>query len=310
MKIWLILVTCLLILFLITCQILIPKTIDVSRSVTSAANVSALFRFLSNDANWNKYWPETEPGATLRSGDFRFKKHQVRYRSVHIQIEKNGNIDNSLLNLLPLGSDSVEIVWTASLHAARNNPFSKISLYLYAQKVGRHFQTILRSLNSYAGQVKNLYGFDIRQDKIQLEYLATTRKTIPHYPTTDEIYDMIHSIKEYIAGKPIKIMNRTIMHIQPVDSVHYDVLVAVPVDRQIPDSSIFVSKKLLRNGNILVTEATGGNFTVQQALKQIETFATDYGLRNIAVPYRSFLVDRTQVTDSTKWRTLVVYPVL
>ena len=313
MKKWLIVGASLLVLFLVACQVLIPKNMVVSRSITTNANLNALVRFLSTDTNWKKWWPNDESNkkATdiLSLGGRQFSKSEAGYHSFGISIHMDGQVEKSLLNLFSVGYDSLKIIWSATLHSA-NNPISKIELFLRARQISNSFKTVLEALNSYASKVKNLYGFDIRRDKIQMEFLVSIRKTISRYPTTNDIYDMIRSIERHIATKPVKTEHLPIMHIEAKDSVNYDVLVAVPIDREIPDSGIFITKKILRNGNILVVEMTGGNYTVQQALKQIDTYASDHRLTNVAIPYQSFMVDRTVVTDSTKWRTLIAYPII
>lgn len=313
MKKWLVGGVLILILFLLGCQFFIPPKMVITKSIVASANQNAVFRFLSNDSNWKKWWPNAagslEAGATLRSGNLRFQKKAAGFNSFEIAITNDKTTRNSTLNLLAIGTDSLQLVWSTTLETA-NNPFEKINLYFEARKIKNSLEPALLALRSHIGQVKNLYGFDIRAEKIKIEFMVSTRRTFPRYPTTDDIYGMIRAIEKHIAQQKAKIEHPPIMHISAEDSINFDVLVAIPVERQLPDSGIFQSKKMLRNGNMLVTETSGSRYMAESALKQIDNFAFDHQLRSIALPFQSFLTDRTLEADTSKWKTLIGYPVL
>ena len=302
------------ILFLLGCQFLIPKEVNVSKTIVANANLNAVFRFLGNDSNWATWWPATKsdprtPGR-FQLGKYSFRKNQTRYNAFGIEIINKEKKNNSTLNLLPVGYDSVQIVWTTSLKAGGNNPFSKILFFFEVRNLRKSFQTILSALDIHVSKVKNLYGFDIRPERIQVEHTASTRKTLPRFPTNDDVYALIRSIENLIAKQQLKVEGLPVFHIRAEDSVNYDLLVAIPVDKPITDSGEFKAKKLLRNGKILVTEFNGSWDMSKKALKAMETFAIDHHFRNIALPYQIFLNDRTVEKDTAKWKTRLSYPVL
>ncbi len=302
------------ILFLLGCQFLIPKKVNVSKTIVANANLDAVFRFLSNDSKWAAWWPSANSDPHMPGGfqfdKYSFRKTKTRYNAFGIEIKNKEKKNNSNLNLLPVGYDSVQIVWTTTLQAGGNNPFSKILLFFEARHLQKSFQTILSALDIHVSKVENLYGFDIRPERIQVEHTVSTRKTLPRFPTNDDVYALIGSIENHIAKQQLKVEGLPVFHIRAEDSVNYDLLVAIPVDKSITDSGDFKAKKLLRNGRILVTEFNGSWYTAQRALKAIETFANDHHFRNIALPYQIFLNDRTAEKDTSKWRTRLSYPVL
>src|SRR5215216_1217932 len=106
MKKWLIGVFVIVILFLISCQIFIPKNITVTRTVIAKANLNGVYRFLSSDSNWIKWWPK-QSSATgrfatplLEAGRFQFIKTKVGYNSFEVSIKKNKETTPSLLHLV------------------------------------------------------------------------------------------------------------------------------------------------------------------------------------------------------------------
>lgn len=277
------------------------------------ANQHALFRFLDNDNNWRKWWPgagDRHTAAGLKTGNYWFKKKFTGFNSFDIAINGDNMSQNSSLNLVMKGHDSVNLAWTTTLEPA-SNPFDKIRKYfVQAGKIRHCIRDLLSALASHAGQVKNLYGFDIRPGKVNMEYMVSVRQSIPHYPETPEIYRLIDTINQFIQTKKGTVEHPPIMNISRAANGSYDLLVAIPVKEQIIGSGMFQSKKMLRNGNLLVTEVFGGREIIDSALHQIDRYALDHQYRNIALPFRSFLTDRRLESDSSKWRTLIGYPIL
>ena len=67
---------------------------------------------------------------------------------------------------------------------------------------------------------------------------------------------------------------------------------------------------MVKNGNILVVEVRGDQQTINEAIKQIEKYITDYQRSIIAIPFQSLITDRSKESDSTKWITKIYYPVV
>ena len=313
MKKWLIGIFALVILFLISCQIFIPQNIILKRSVIARANLNGVYRFLSSDSNWIKWWPEKfsasgeSAKALPESGGFQFIKTKMGYNSLEIVIKKDKKTTPSLLHLATLGKDSIRIEWNVTMHSS-NNPVSKICHYFEARNLNRRLTSVLNALQNHISQVKNIYGVEIRKEKIKLEFLVSRRIKISHYPTNEDVYGMINEIKKHLEQKQVKEEASPIFNIEPSGANDFLLLVAVPVSKPLKDEGNFTTLKLLKNGDILVTEVHGGQGAVNAALKQIQIYAADHQHLNVALPYQIFLTDRTNVTDTSKWLTQISYP--
>jgi hypothetical protein len=171
-------------------------------------------------------------------------------------------------------------------------------------------EIILTGLQRHISNVKNIYGIDIRKELVKIEYLVSTKKAFTHYPGTSDIYEMIHKIKKYISEKQAKEEDYPMVHINVNDSTHFEAQVAIPVNKKLPDASIFSSKRMLRNGNILAAEIRGGQTTADFAMKQMDIYVSDHQYNYIAIPFFSLVTDRMNVTDTSKWVTTIYYPIM
>lgn len=300
-------------MFLIGTYFFIPENIVVTKSVTANANQAGVYRFLNDESNWQKWWPGSSsiPGSSetlFKSGGYQFKKTKPLYSSFEIAIENGQNTQSSLLNIFSNGSDSIKIEWSTIINAG-TNPFNKISQYFKAKKLGRAMKIILTGLQRHISNVKNIYGIDIRKELVKIEYLVSTKKAFTHYPGTSDVYEMIHKIKKYISEKQAKEEDYPMLHINASDSTHFEAQVAIPVNKELPGTNIFSSKWMLKNGNILVAEITGGKNSVDTATKKIDQFISDYDYRIVAIPFHTLVTDRIKEPDSRKWLTRIYYPI-
>lgn len=252
---------------------------------------------------------DTNSKSVLESEDYQFEKTQMLYESFEIAIEKEKDIHRSVLYVLPLNNDSIKIVWNATTLTG-TNPFSKISRYLDARELGKRFEIILNTIQKYVSDTKNIYGINIKREKFQLDFMVSIKKSFTRYPTTEDIYTIMGQIREHIANVKATETDYPVLNVSPRDSTHFDLVVAVPVDRQVPDFGIFTERRMLKNGNFLSAEIKGGKNTVDAALKQLDIYAHDYQLLNVAIPFQQFLTDRTKEADTSKWVTRIGYPFL
>jgi len=313
MKKWLIGIVSLFLLFSLCVSLLIPRKIFVSTLVTARTSQSALYRFLSADSNWQKWWPgsASAKGSSIsfELDGYAFKKSKPLYNSFEIAIEKNSTIDSSFLRLFTLNKDSIKIEWNLTIETGLS-PFDKIRQYSRAKKLHHDLERILVAMQNYASDVKNLYGLDIRKELVKVEYMVSTKKVFTHYPTTADVYEMIGQLKSYLTREHAKEEDHPMLHINAYDSTNFEAQVAIPIDKKLPDSGTFSSKRMLKNGNILVAEITGGNKMSALAMKQMDLFVTDNQYNNIAIPFYSLVTNRMTEPDSSKWVTKIYCPVM
>lgn len=169
---------------------------------------------------------------------------------------------------------------------------------------------MLVALRDRTGTVKDLYGYDIKNEKVQMQFLLSTNKVFPHYPTTEDIYSLVSIIRDHISKTDGKEEFFPMLNIESKDSINYFVRVGVPVNKKLPDGGNVALMQMVKDGNILVTEVKGDPKTINKAIKQVEKYISDYQRSIIAIPFQSLETDRSKEPDSSKWITKIYYPVV
>ena len=312
MKKWIVVALILLLLSVSSIYIFIPANIVVTKSIVANANKTGAHRFLTDIANWQKWWPDSSGDSNKMTGlgldGYRFNKNKSLFTSFEVSIEEKEGVLNSVLQFLPIDSKNTEISWIVSINSGIN-PFTRIQRYFAAKKLGNTLKVILASMAKYMSNVEHIYGIDIREERVKIEFMTSTKKTFSSYPTTENVYEMIDQVRAYISRPPVKEEDYPMLHINVPDSSHYEVQVAIPISQQLPGSGIFSSKRMLKKGNILSAEVTGGMHTIDDGMKLVDLYILDHQYSNVAIPFQSLITDRRKEKDTTKWITKIYYPI-
>jgi len=302
------------VLVLTSAWLFIPGKLQITTSASYLANSRGVFDFLSTDSNWKKWWPgrpttevKNKMGYNLSGYDFYIDK--ILYQAYEIMLSGKQESYSALMKIILLSNDSTRIDLTTGIDAG-TNPFKRITSYFKAKRIKKIFDTIVQSLVSYTKDVKNIYGFNIHNEKVQMEYLLSASIDLTHYPSTEEVYSLVYKIRAYLKTTDAKEEFSPMLNIETNDNSHFFVRTGLPVNKKLPGTDSVSIKQMLKNGNILVAEVTGGKNTIEYALKQFEKYISDYQRSIVAIPFQSLETDRMKVTDSTKWITKIYYPVI
>jgi hypothetical protein len=299
---------------LIAALFVIPQKIKVTSTATYVASSQGVFNFLAHQENWKKWWPgqaiaNKNDTMSLTVAGYDFNISKILYHAYEINFKKNSNNYSALLKIISFKVDSTGLELSTEINAGVN-PINRINKYFRARNIKKVFDNIVDSLAQYTQKVKNIYGFDIKNEKVQMQYLLSANMQLTHYPSTEEVYSLIGKIRSYLKTTDAKEEFSPMLNIETKDSFHYFVRIGMPVNKKLPGTDSISVKQMLKNGNILVTEVTGGKNTIEYALKQIEKYISDYQRSIVAIPFQSLKTDRLTVTDSTKWITKIYYPVI
>ncbi len=292
----------------------IPKELKVSSALIFQSNSEGVARYLIADSNWLKWWPgkiiKNDTGEIIfQYDDYDFKITKPRYHSFELNLAKKNNSYASLLKLVSLRKDSVGIELETVLRTGVS-PINKIYTYYQAKKIKKCFDAILQALKKNTDSVKEVYGFDIKEEKVEMQHLVSASKIFSHYPSVQDIYLIIADLREYLSRNDAKEEFYPMLNIETPDSITYNVRVGLPVNKKLPDQGNIFSKMMVKNGNILTTEVRGDINTINMAIKQMEKYILDYQRSIIAIPFQSLIVDRSKEPDSTRWVTIIYYPVV
>jgi len=310
-RIFVIVIVAVLLLFL-TGYALIPRKLSISSASSFSANRESVYRFLTNDSNWHKWWPGTVSDATkgfFQFSGYQFQIEKVLYDVIQLKLGDNTFSSLSSLEIIPYSVDSIAVRLSTELVSGAN-PLSRFSTYFRARKIKRALDSIVLAIRKYTGNLKNIYGILVKKEKVQFQHLLSTKRSFSHYPTTADVYAMIDELRSYTHKSGALEVLPPMLNIQMIDSTRYSAQVGLPIDRDLPQEEDIASKWMMKGGNILEGEVTGGQDHIDEAGRQMEMYIRDYQRTIIAIPFQMLITDRRKEPDSTRWITRIYYPVV
>lgn len=309
MKKWLLWFLAFVILFALSTYIFVPAKVNVIDSVQVKANSKGLFRCLQNTENWQRIGGTASVSQAngFAYDGFSFNIERSIFENIFISIKGENITLNSSLKCFQAGNDSAVITWSADTETT-NNPFTKLTQYLKAQKLKTTTADILAKVKTFAEREENLYGITVMQKQVVDTLLISTKRYFKTYPSDTSVNEMISVLKKYIAAKDIKQTNPPMLNVRVAADKSFETMVALPVDKEISDEGSIVFKRMIP-GKILVTEIKGGANSIKQAFAMMDLYLQDHQYISPAIPFESMITDRMQENDTSKWLTKIYYPI-
>jgi hypothetical protein len=305
MKKILIALVLLIVCLLAAVYLFIPGKIQLRATISLNAAFPAVSRTLIDKNNWKRWWPG-EPLFNYDNQTFSIRDQALGI--CVINIHSGNDTINSMLELVPVRNDSMTITWHAEQETS-SNPFLRLSRYRQAATSEKNMNKILQSMKVFFEKTINIYGFEIKRTLVADSVLISMRRSFEQSPTVQEIDAMLRDLRKYIAQNGALEKNSPMLNVVKLDSSHYEAMTAVPVDRALPPTKEFAPKFLLKGGNILEGQIQGGPTTIENSLRELENYRSDYLLTSPAIPYQLLITDRVKEADTTKWITKLYYPI-
>jgi CII-binding regulator of phage lambda lysogenization HflD len=278
-----------------------------TKSVAVGCTDAGALRTLLNDKNSTKAWP----GEKINDSTYRFE--QLQY-----------SIGNAFINTLTLHfttGETGELIiekttpdssqFTIQLNTLLPiNPIARIKKYLELRETTKKIGLLLQILKENFKGEEIVYGINIQLNRVTDSVMISTRKLMDHYPAVQEIYQMIEDILSYIKTNGGEESNAPMLNVFKEGANQYLVMVAVPTKTPVKGNETYLQKHMLPNGYILVSDITGGNYTIQQSEKAMYQYVMDHQKSSPAIPFQMLITDRRTEADTTKWKTRLYYPVM
>ena len=288
-----------LILSIAAVYILIPRELPVSQVARIRCTTAGAFRHISDGYKWSAWLrPVNNDG---------YQVIQQLRNTVDIRIQHGGSSIPSTLRLVPLPLDSVGVEWSCTLDAG-NNPVHRVQTYLQARAIHAGMTNVLGQLQSFLEDKKNVYGFLIEQVTIKDTFLVTGKTVFPAYPSTNDIYRLIHTLKDYINNQGAHQSGHPIINITQLDTNRFQLMAAVPADKQLPGTGAISFTRMVP-GQFLTIDVQGGPAHVSEAVNQLQLYFSDYQRTSMAIPFQALITDRLTEPDTSKWMTRIYQPV-
>jgi hypothetical protein len=292
--------------------VFIPGKIVIAESRVVNTTSIGFDTCLHNLEKWKQWWP----GASKPTGNdslfaddgFTYKLSAVYTDGAAIQIESGKFIAESRIQTTFKDRDSVFAEWRAILQNGYN-PLMRISNYLAAKKLKKNMKIIFDSLYQFSNKTENIYGYPIERTTFTEVTLIAYRFKSEVYPTTATIYEAVNQLKQYLISRGAVEKYYPMMNIKLVDSSHYEIMIAISIDRKIPESGeYFLSQMVPMKDRFLTTDVSGGPASIKKAHDAIEKYMKDHSLFDPAIPFEILVTDRSKETDTATWKTKIFYP--
>lgn len=307
MKRWIKLTVILLILAIAGLYLIIPAKIQIKRTFILPVNTSGAFRTMQQEEIWNKEWTNDSHAREFDRYHFSIQPYKAGPHALDVAISKDGEEVKTSFELLPLQLSATGIKWTCALNAGKN-PITRFHNYFKSIALEQLMDQYLLNMSDYLSKVENVYQLRIRETTIKDTLLISSKETYNHYPSSKELYTVIDRLLNYISQNNAKPDGYPMMHIDSVSPIKYEAMLAVPINKQIPETSQFKLKRMVR-GKLLTAVFKGGDYRTRNAMRQISDYVRDYKRASPAIPYFSLISNRMQVSDSSQWETTVNFPV-
>ncbi|MCW3118532.1 MAG: hypothetical protein JWM28_2614 [Chitinophagaceae bacterium] len=289
--------------------LMIPGKLHVSQVQFFQVPPGPVVRGFNDVSKRKEWWPGQLKNHTANYDGLSFTIPALYETYLQTVIINTGITDtvNSLISANVHAYDSSYLYWECTLNCTLS-PVNRIQQYLKARKIKKSMDSILNSFSSYASTLKNIYDLSIQTVRVTDSVLISEKREFAVYPGTTQVYDLIHSLNNYIQEQDGKQTGFPMIHITQTDTHHFSLMAAIPINKTIKENDDKKIKKLLYDGNLLMAEVKGGIFSIDKAFQKLELYKEDYKLISPAIPYQSLITDRTKVTDTSQWVTRIYYP--
>ena len=292
--------------------ILIPTHLPIAEIAVLDARQTTVYRALTEPLIFQKMSGKVNSeieghSATLQHNEIAFQFREQGSGFITSSITYKDLSLESMLTLINKGGDSAAVGWRTEVQTSKN-PFKRIQQYHKGKKIKTAMSEILERLQGFVAKKDNVYGFNVIQSNVTDTFLITTKATTTNYPDKREYYILIKKLETYIHAQGAAATNYPMLNIIKLDSNLFEIMAAVPVNRELPNTRNIVFKKMVA-GKVISSEVSGGRNTIEQAFDGLSNYASDYRLSRPALSYQSLITNRLTQADSSKWITRVYLPV-
>ncbi|MFN4008154.1 MAG: hypothetical protein ACK4HE_11635 [Chitinophagaceae bacterium] len=267
-------------------------------TVAVATVESEAFKHITEAALVQKWWPGKVHAMQLTDNNFEATITTTFHGTRAFNVRWKGATYNTLLMVLPGAKDSTIVKWIAAPNTV------PLPAALNAQ-----LQVYLNRLQQFLSNSINIYGYAITEGRMKDTVFIATKKTYSYYPTTNDYYAQIASLRAYAQQQHVAVTDSPMVHVFKDSNGQFIAMTALPIQYLIPETNTFFIKRMILGKNINGV-VRGGEASVLDGLQQLERYKSNYNYTSPAIPYQSLIVNRLAVKDTTQWKTKLIYPVM
>lgn len=288
--------------------IFIPTTQYLNYTTSLNCNESGANRFILNKDKWQSWWPgQKKDDTTYLYKNYNYRIDQILLNGFEATIYNDKGSVTGNFTVTALGRDQLQFMWN-SVITLSTNPLIRIIQYYNYRNFKSNVENLISNIKTFFEKEENIYGTKVIEQKVTDSSLISVKRVFSHYPSTEEIYSVIQSLKDYVSKKGGEQSNPPMLNVHVTDSVTFETMVAIPTKSDLPSEGKFQLKKMVL-GNILMAEVKGGISSITKEENELNNYVTDHKKVVPAIPYQSLVTNRLLEPDSSKWVTRLYYPI-
>jgi hypothetical protein len=294
--------------------LLIPSNFKVSALGKTERSIAGTFRSLSKSSDWTKWWPGNLDQGGPFCSDFRACKFSFHgttyeisglfYNSLAVAIQKGDQDFESRMTLVSFSGDSTFIHWEYSVPTGLN-PFTRIQRYRQAQAEKTNMDSILKQASNFLNVIANVYGHDVKLIMPKDTTLIVINLKTPAFPTTEDIYRSIHSLREYAVANQARENNFPMLQPNKNTPGAFESFVALSINKALPDKGIILHRRYVPWKDLML-EVQGGDSSIARARRELDNYIQDNQVQVMSRTFESLVTDRSLEKDSSKWVTRLI----
>jgi hypothetical protein len=307
MKKWLLVTAAVIIAALAGVYMFIPAQLNIVQITPIKCTTNGAYRVLSNHDKWQGWWPGPQSNSnTFHFNGGSFSLTNQLNNTLEVLIQQKELYLISTLHLIPAPGDSTIINWSCNISTGIN-PIARIQKYNQALALKNNMNLALGHFKTFAEKKENIYGISFNVTVFTDSFMVSTKSVQKDYPDVSTVYSQLNAIKKYSASHQAKQTAPPMMNITSLHPAGYQLLTALPVNRQVPASGPFFNQRIPLN-RFWVTRVHGGSASVEHAIHQFQLYVQDYQKTVMALPFQKLITDRSAEPDTSRWITDIYFP--
>ncbi|AMR32013.1 hypothetical protein A0256_11580 [Mucilaginibacter sp. PAMC 26640] len=301
----------LMLIGIISTYFIVPQFIVAKSTVNVDVTDVNVSRFLMIKQAWPKWWPGQHNPADGDLFTYDGKSYTItKDANSYVALTTNtGKIELAgKLSYFALDDGSTAVEWTAQKQSSLN-PIERVLEFIRIKQEQKRMDTILTAFKQFVVKDQNLYGINVKVAKVKDGIMLATNTVSKSAPSMAVIEALVTGLRKQIAAQNAKETNKPMLNINQADDKGYQVMVAIPVNKEIAPGQGNVINRMNVGGNILETEVKGGRHTIDNAFTQLKNYQKDHSLISPAMPFELMVTDRSIEKDTAKWVTKVYWPI-
>jgi effector-binding domain-containing protein len=291
--------------------------------VTHTQNISILASFdntmlqLVHLENWKNWYPDIKEAYLANCSGYQILKDSSQKNFIIIADKKKYiihkiSLGSYQINVTNNNSSNIfafEVLPDTLVNHMKATVLTKMPLFYVLLKSNTFGVDAIMGLKSYLEDSKSFYGFRIEKSKIRDSVIASISSRAKKKDTFLKIQDVHLKLMHYIKSNNLTISGCTSISFSEISKDSIYLTVGIPVNRIAPSDNGINCLQLPGKGNVVVGYFEGSFFDRRKIYWAMSKYLNDHFMSSPSEPFERYLDDSIPLSDSSKIKIELNYPI-